>query len=288
MDSKTTLYIVSDHGFGPQKNFLFINKWLSENEFLSIKKIRLLLYKLNSKIGNKRLFFKRNVDIVKHPIYRFINYKKSSFISGDQYEHGIYRIHDPESHESLKIINLLIEKLNRLRNNETEMPVFERIYKKNEIYSGEYVKNAPDIILKLNDYSTNILRDYPFRKNILLKSISPDGCHHPEGIIAAYGKDIVQGKKITASIMDITPTILYNMGIPIRTHMDGIVHKEIFKPKFQQDHEIVCVQDLDDLEPVTKRKNKYKRNEKEAITKPTKGSRIFRLKNINRLNYVKK
>ena len=173
LDSKTTLYIVSDHGFGPQKNFLFINKWLSENEFLSIKKIRLLLYKLNSKIGNKRLFFKRNVDIVKHPIYRFINYKKSSFISGDQYEHGIYRIHDAESHESLKIINLLIEKLNRLRNNETEMPVFERIYKKNEIYSGEYVKNAPDIILKLNDYSTNILRDYPFRKNILLKSISP-------------------------------------------------------------------------------------------------------------------
>jgi predicted AlkP superfamily phosphohydrolase/phosphomutase len=54
--------------------------------------------------------------------------------------------------------------------------------------------------------------------------------NNTEGIFLAYGDGIKKGVKLTGvSILDIAPTILYVMGIPVPTDIDGRVLKEIFE-----------------------------------------------------------
>ena len=50
------------------------------------------------------------------------------------------------------------------------------------------------------------------------------GDHRPDGVVVLFGKHIRQGKKIeNASLLDITPTILYLFGLPAGKDMDGRV-----------------------------------------------------------------
>ncbi len=55
------------------------------------------------------------------------------------------------------------------------------------------------------------------------------GDHHPEGILIAAGKGIRRGFKIeNASVLDMTPTMLALMGLPVGRDMDGRVLEEMF------------------------------------------------------------
>lgn len=265
LDSNVSLYLISDHGFGPQKKFLFMNKWLAENGFLSIKVARLLMYRMQYRYFNKKEFFTRNLDVFKHPIYKSINYGKSFFIAGDQYEHGIYATRNYSNSNFYKKIADLIEKLSAMRESDSGKPIFEKVFQRDEIYEGEFKHIAPDIVLKLNDYSMNILRGFPRKNRIIAQCTGPDGCHRPEGIIAAYGKDVAVGGKVRASIMDLMPTILYNMGLQIPKNIDGVVRKEIFKKNFKDENDIAWCDPLKNLERTHGEENRYQKAEKEQI-----------------------
>lgn len=240
-DNDTTLYIVSDHGFGPHKKNFFINKWLASNGFLKIRKTSLMRHRFLLRYMGKPDFSTRNIDIFRNPILKCINYDKSWFVGSDPYEQGIYYINKALRAEYSIQVSKLRQKLSELKDPETGKYLFEKIYHKNELYSGNYTDEAPDIVLKMKDYGYSITRGYSLRNGIFHRVVKPAGCHRPAGIFVAYGKDIAQGKKITASILDIAPTILYEMGLPVYEDMDGKVLKEIFLPGFQNSHEITYI-----------------------------------------------
>ena len=59
------------------------------------------------------------------------------------------------------------------------------------------------------------------------------GDHHPEGIVIAAGPAIRQGMQLTnASVLDITPTLLALLGLPVGNDMDGRVLQEALNPDF--------------------------------------------------------
>ncbi|RIK56267.1 hypothetical protein DCC62_30570, partial [candidate division KSB1 bacterium] len=59
------------------------------------------------------------------------------------------------------------------------------------------------------------------------------GDHHPEGVFIAAGPGIRRGYALqNASVLDVTPTLLALMDLPIGQDMDGRVLTEIFKPDF--------------------------------------------------------
>jgi len=56
------------------------------------------------------------------------------------------------------------------------------------------------------------------------------GVHRKEGVLMVVGPGIRKGYKIRgARIMDLAPTILHTMGIPVPSDMDGRVLEEIFE-----------------------------------------------------------
>jgi len=62
------------------------------------------------------------------------------------------------------------------------------------------------------------------------------GDHRPTGIVFMYGKNIKINKKINANVIDIVPTILAAMNLPISDYIDGSVIEEVFvnKPKIKK------------------------------------------------------
>jgi len=59
------------------------------------------------------------------------------------------------------------------------------------------------------------------------------GCHRLHGILLASGPAVRQGIELDgARIIDLAPTILYRMGLPVPNDMDGRVLTEMFEPAF--------------------------------------------------------
>jgi hypothetical protein len=54
----------------------------------------------------------------------------------------------------------------------------------------------------------------------------------PDGFLLAYGADVQPGRLPRASILDVTPTILYFFGLPVGRDMEGFARTEVFRPSF--------------------------------------------------------
>jgi hypothetical protein len=65
--------------------------------------------------------------------------------------------------------------------------------------------------------------------------------HAPDGFLLAYGRDIAPGRKQRGSIVDVTPTILYFLGIPIGRDMDGFARADIFAAAFTIERPIAYI-----------------------------------------------
>jgi predicted AlkP superfamily phosphohydrolase/phosphomutase len=120
----------------------------------------------------------------------------------------------------------IVEKLRRLKSVDGS-PIFQIADLKENIYSGPYVPNAPDIVTwPFPNYKIRIGTN---QKNFLRKVIESQ--HTLEGIYIFSGDDFLSkkwGREI--SIMDIAPTIMHIMGLQVPEDMDGKVATDFFAP----------------------------------------------------------
>ena len=70
----------------------------------------------------------------------------------------------------------------------------------------------------------------------------------PEGVIFFYGKGIVRGKNIEGmKIVDVAPTLLYYMGLPLGRDMDGVLMSSIFRDEFTSENPIVYISSYEEI-----------------------------------------
>lgn len=130
----------------------------------------------------------------------------------------------------------LIELLLAFTDPNTGERVVQQILTKEEAFPGDQMKYAPDLTLTLRDRSfLSVLRaDSPLKPRL-----SDYGTHHPHGIFIAGGPAIRAGEKIAPfSIVDITPTLLYSLGLPVPDDLEGRVNLSAFKSSFVTDNPI--------------------------------------------------
>src|SRR5206468_602856 len=71
--------------------------------------------------------------------------------------------------------------------------------------------------------------------------------HETHGIFIAAGPHVRRGSEVAdASVLDITPTLLHYLGLPVAKDMDGKVLAGIFEPEFLQAHPIRYVSTYED------------------------------------------
>ncbi|HDH51524.1 MAG TPA: hypothetical protein ENH38_00110 [Nitrospirae bacterium] len=258
MDDDTILMIMSDHGAGPLHKTVQINKWLEDeglfllkeayknrkaSPLLFVKKaIGRLIHKASSidifgirriiglKTREKRRTFAR---------HKMVEWSGTKAYAGRSGEYGIHinlkgregqgRVEPGDEYEKLR--DHIIERLSELRDPANNNKVFSKIWKREELYEGGHMEDAPDLIFDFgsNPYlpGDSLLAETVFEP-VLEGGLA--GMHRDHGVFIAKGGGVKKGSTIEgAHICDLAPTILYLMGAKLPTDMDGKVLKDMLE-----------------------------------------------------------
>lgn len=248
-DSDLNIVLMSDHGFTSLKAVFDMDAWLMENQYLSIKKETFGLNNIINIIHRMGLS-KLAISIIKNlttlpligkvvpsineiaasGLENMVDWDVSKTITLPQ---GLIYINKSvvgiSEYENFR--NLLVGKISSIENPKTGEKLAKHVYKKEDIYTGKYLSQAPDIVILPNEGY-----EIYHRRNVdKIWDFSPEedgwsGIHKLHGIFLAHGPDIKQNANIEgARIIDLAPTILHMYGVPIPRDMDGRVLTEIFR-----------------------------------------------------------
>jgi len=105
-----------------------------------------------------------------------------------------------------------------------------------------------DLLIVVSGYGMEPLG---FGKRLIERVIGdPDinGTHEaaPDGFLLAYGATVARGRQQDrASVVDVTPTILYFLGLPIGRDMDGYARTDLFQRSFTDERPITFIPTYD-------------------------------------------
>jgi predicted AlkP superfamily phosphohydrolase/phosphomutase len=100
-----------------------------------------------------------------------------------------------------------------------------------------------DLLLIVSGFGMQPLN--PVKKTVgrLLGDADYSGTHEraPDGFIIAYGTAIEPGRRQRGSIVDVTPTVLYFLGLAVARDMDGFARADLFNRAFTAERPIVFI-----------------------------------------------
>ena len=63
----------------------------------------------------------------------------------------------------------------------------------------------------------------------------------PDGFLLAYGSAVQSGHGLRGAIVDVAPTVLYFLGLPIGRDMDGYARTDIFTRAFTAERPVAYI-----------------------------------------------
>ena len=63
----------------------------------------------------------------------------------------------------------------------------------------------------------------------------------PDGFLIAYGTNVAPGEYRRGSIVDLAPTVLYYLGLPVGRDMDGFARTDLFRGVYTRDHLVIYI-----------------------------------------------
>ena len=257
LDDDTTLIIMSDHGFGPFHKFIHVNNWLMDQDFMAVKPgalaaLKHRMFRLGfSPMNVYNTLMALGLGSLKREVVRGQGQglMKTLFLSFDDVDWsrtkayslgnvGQIRINvagrEPfgcvargEEYEAVR--DDIIARLYRMTDPKTGEQVVEQVYRREEIYAGPYLDDAPDIVFIPRRLEYFGFGEYEFGSHKIIEPMQRgiSGTHRLNGIFIAYGARVRAGAAThDAHLVDLAPTILHLMDEAVADHMDGRVLTE--------------------------------------------------------------
>lgn len=245
-DDEILTLIVSDHGFQRHDKRVNLGNWLYEEGFFELNELPQkpgLIKQLTKKMGIgkllKRFLPEHAVDGFEYSLGVSVSpiaWEKSRAVAIGRSAEGFIYILSVDNDERERVASEITDKLSELRDSETGEKVVAAIYRKEDIYHGAGMDVMPDLIVEPCGKYT-FTGDYTPDEDLFYKVLQEDdfhlGRHHADGIMVASGQCVDPQEGLRAGLVDMTPTILYYMGLPIDSEMDGRVVDELFKAEFR-------------------------------------------------------
>jgi predicted AlkP superfamily phosphohydrolase/phosphomutase len=263
LSSDDNIFVLSDHGFGPVYYAVYMNNWLMEQKYLRLRKslgtrCRKLLFKVGITtdfifksakklhiVGSKTYTYSRksrslelarkfslsldDIDWNETLVYSYGNYGQFFVNVKGREPNGKVKIGEDYN----RLVSELVSKVRTLRDPKTDRILFDVIYTKDQIYSGPFFDSAPDIVFfdSTMTYRAHRLFEFGSKSMIALDPIY-SGSHRMDGIFVGSGPAISHNENEVQSLrlIDLAPTIMHMLHVPIPQEMDGRVLSEIFKP----------------------------------------------------------
>ena len=268
LEPEDRLLIMSDHGFGPRKDGFYINQWLIDQGYLRLKpgrdpfeRVGLTVKRLkdirdrcglrDSALAARALGFLNRflpfgaiegegrsiLDLIKR---NRIDWRKTVAVAipdgiylsaGDRPQGIVAR--GQEAHTLRAEIST---KLRHVYHPELGRDLHIRTYASEDLYWGEHIDRAPDILWSIEDWSWGTIWNIPEGGGWFGKLAMAH--HRPDGLFMAVGPGIAAGFRMTgAEIVDLAPTILQWMGVPVPAEMDGRPLDEIMLLEWESTRE---------------------------------------------------
>ena len=104
---------------------------------------------------------------------------------------------------------------------------FDDVAYAEDVYEGEHVDDAPDLMLTAAD-SWEIYGGVT-PSTVERQVTSWTSGNHPVGMLLVHGSDVTAGELSTQSILDVAPTVLRYLDCPVPTDLDGEAFAEPFR-----------------------------------------------------------
>lgn len=266
LDDNDTVFIVSDHGFGPAYRTFYLNEWLRQEGYLVLQgeeKTGELSWRTRV-IGalTRPLFWLNRIS----PTFRRLAapFKKRAFSNfiRDEYvrakEEGLVRLNhapvdwartraycpdegslylnlrdrDPQGivmpgPEADSLLAEITERLRQIPDPITGQPIPVCLHRKEDIYSGPFLAEAPELLVAMDDYTTEVMAELG-SASLFAPNRARNGTHTMDGVFIARGPGITPGKTVDAHLLDIAPTAVHLTGLPIPAETDGNVLLQLF------------------------------------------------------------
>jgi predicted AlkP superfamily phosphohydrolase/phosphomutase len=100
-----------------------------------------------------------------------------------------------------------------------------------------------DLLLVVSGFGMQRLNPAKQLVGRLLGDPDISGTHEraPDGFLLAYGTAIAPGRRQRGSIVDVTPTLLYFLGLPVGRDMDGYARADLFTAAFTAERPIAFI-----------------------------------------------
>jgi predicted AlkP superfamily phosphohydrolase/phosphomutase len=216
----TQVIVMSDHGFHSFRYAVNLNTWLVNEGFLAIKGQRTEVKGMNEMFLGSGQFWE-NVDWSRTKAYAmglgqvFINLK------GREGDGAV----DPAQYTA--VVDDLAARLMSLTDPRNGARIVGNVYKRDQIYTGPFLKNAPDLQVGMVDgyrvsWQTTLGGSPP--GDIVypnMRKWSGDHCGFDYRTIPGL---LISNRKLAAQdprVVDLGPSVLKYFGVPIPKEMDG-------------------------------------------------------------------
>ncbi len=219
LEPGTDLMIVSDHGFHSWRKAVNLNTWLVQQGYMVVQGQQPGEKKLEDLFGGGE--FWENVDWSRTRAYA-MGLGQIYFNLRGREAKGIV---SPGA-EASQLSDELAAKLLTMTDPEDGTRIIRNVYKRDEVYSGEFIGNAAELQVGMEDgyrvsWQTTLGGSPPGIVYANMKKWSGD---HGGYDFATTAGVLVTNKRITKadpSIMDIAPTVLKYFGVQIPASIDG-------------------------------------------------------------------
>jgi predicted AlkP superfamily phosphohydrolase/phosphomutase len=222
------VFLASDHGFTATTEVVRINAWLAEKGWLHWKDVP------DNEEGRRRedsmfayLDWSSTLAYCRTPSSNGVSIR----VARQPGEAGVR----PEDYEATR--QRLIRDLEDLRDPATGERIIAEVHRREDVFAGAAMREAPDLLLVLRDYGFVSIKN---RLPVVEPRPEPAGTHHPDGVFVAWGPGIVAGKTIgRRRIMDVGATLLYSLGLPVPADFEGEVPQAMFTAEHKGKHPVV-------------------------------------------------
>jgi predicted AlkP superfamily phosphohydrolase/phosphomutase len=251
--------VASDHGFGPAHKYCSFNIWLLQEGFLKLKRDAMtrlkramfnlgltpeLAFKVIKKLPLGALRPSRGVSnqpgassLLSKLFLSFndVDWNRTVAFSKGNYGQIYVNLKGREPNGAVEAseydsaCETIVARLKALKDPATGEPWADQVFRREQIYQGPRVADAPDIAFLPRDMRYLPLGNADFTSNkFMVDAFGISGCHRMHGVLIANGGAVKpETRAAVARIVDVTPTLLYLMGQPLPGDMDGQVLTEM-------------------------------------------------------------
>jgi predicted AlkP superfamily phosphohydrolase/phosphomutase len=249
--------VVSDHGGGALEGVLNLNAWLAEHGYLAYAEGGVLLregqlgrrlvhnlFELRRKLPPAvRSRARRRLGRTRERVYELRRYSIVDWSRTRAFAYGTFGnvVINVRGRERHGIVDA--DDYERVREELAELALNLRapdggrmvtaVHRREALFEGPELERLPDLVVEFDEYRWLGKGNLKSRTPTIWDEIDITGTRRPyagshrlEGILALAGPSAGKGRVVAADLQDVAPTLLYLLGEPVPTALEGRVIEE--------------------------------------------------------------